>query len=126
VLVFGTIPGHRELWAYRLTDGRPAWRRPLPDPDSPVRLKLAASAGGVVYLMDGRIIMALDGDTGTQLWTWTQPTDNDYPTFSMTGGEVSSRVESYERGEFNWPRDWTIGPDGAFYGTTAQGPFKIR
>jgi outer membrane protein assembly factor BamB len=126
VLVFGTIPGHRELWAYRLADGRPAWRRPLPDPDSPVRLTPAASAGGVIYLMDGRIIMALDGDTGTQLWTWTQPTDNDYPTFSMSGGEVSSRSASIERGEINWPRDWTIGPDGAFYGTTAQGPFKIR
>jgi hypothetical protein len=27
--------------------------------------------------------------------------------------------------EIKWDDGWTIGPDGAFYGTTPQGPFKL-
>jgi outer membrane protein assembly factor BamB len=125
-MVTGKEPGHREVWAYRLSDGRPAWRRSFEESEGD--LGMGASAGGVLYLMSlyRYTKMALDAETGTRLWTFSTPTDPDSPDYYyLLPGRKNDPIDS-RMGEIDWSYDWVIGPDGAFYGIRPQGPFKLR
>ena len=115
----------RELWGYRLADGALAWRRPVS-----AAARLLASSGGAFYVseripsgrgesdMDIRL-QGMDGETGTLLWTTTLPGHN----LDFDGGwgiEPDPR-----RGGSQGPA-WRIGRDGAIYGVTLTGAFKLQ
>jgi len=116
--------GARELWGYRLADGALAWRRPVA-----ADARLLASSGGAFYVSEripsGRgsdtdyRLQGLDGDSGTLLWTTTLPGHN----LDFDGGwgiEPDPR-----RGGSQGPA-WRIGRDGAIYGVTLTGAFKLQ
>lgn len=100
-VVVGSASRQREVWAYRLGDGQPAWRRPLVHVAKPLAGPFAAvTAGGVVYGLAGSVVMALDARTGTLLWQW------DDPGATMVGA--------------------TVGPDGALYVRTQREVVKLQ
>jgi glucose dehydrogenase len=125
--VTGGEPGHRELWAFNLKDGSPAWRRDIVEKKNFYRINLAASAGGVLYLASQNRVMALEAATGTKLWDdYVQPGMDDENWMQIERSYVSDTPSTLKYGEFTWDHRWVIGPDGAFYGTFAPGVFKIR
>ncbi|AKC86970.1 PQQ-binding-like beta-propeller repeat protein [Pseudoxanthomonas suwonensis] len=114
--------GDRELWGHRLADGKPAWRRPVP-----AETRLLASSGGAFYLServpagDGKHdfrVHGLDGRTGTLLWTTRLPGHN---------LDIDGRwdIEDRSGGTAQGP-SWRIGRDGAIYGVTLTGAFKLQ
>lgn len=116
--------GARELWGYRLADGTLAWRRPVS-----AQARLLASAGGVFYVSErvpaGRgsdqdyRLQGLDGESGTLLWTTTVPGHN----LDLDGGWG---IEPDPRRRGSQGPAWRIGPDGAIYGVTLTGAFKLQ
>lgn len=116
--------GMLELWGYRLADGTVAWRRSVP-----VQTRVLASAGGVLYASerrssaDGRDsdyrLQGLDGGTGTQLWTTNLPGHN----LDFDGGWG---IEPDPRRRGTQGPAWRIGRDGAIYGVTLTGAFKLQ
>lgn len=122
--VIGGEPGHRELWAFQLKDGSPAWRRDIYE--SRTRMNLAASAGGVLYLAGSEKVMALEAATGTKLWEYKQADydDENWMQIYPVDDDPPPRLKQY--GEIPWDSRWVIGSDGAFYGTFAAGVFRIR
>jgi len=56
------------LVAFDLRRGRVAWERRAGFAGTP------AVANGVVYALDGGILVALDESDGRELWRWTPPT----------------------------------------------------
>lgn len=116
--------GARELWGYRLADGTLAWRRPVSE-----QARLLASAGGVFYVSErvpaGRgsdqdyRLQGLDGESGTLLWTTTVPGHN----LDLDGGWG---IEPDPRRRGSQGPAWRIGPDGAIYGVTLTGAFKLQ
>ena len=129
-LLITTVAGgepHRELWAYNLNDGSPAWRRDIVEKKGFYRLTLAASAGGVLYLASQSRVTALEAATGTKLWDdYIQPGYDEENWMQIMPSSVSDTPSAQKYGEFTWDHRWVIGPDGAFYGTFAPGVFKIR
>jgi outer membrane protein assembly factor BamB len=100
-VVVGRASRQREVWAYRLGDGQPAWRRPLVHGAKPLAGPFAAvAANGLVYGLAGSVVMALDARTGTLLWQW------DDPGATMVGA--------------------TVGPDGALYVRTQREVVKLQ
>ncbi len=116
--------GTREVWGYRLSDGALAWRRPINK-----EMKLLASSGGVFHLSErttqasggGRDyrLQGVDGQTGTLLWTTTLPGHN----LDFDGGWGIE--PDLRRGGSQGP-SWRIGRDGAIYGVTLTGAFKLQ
>ncbi|MFZ4702075.1 MAG: hypothetical protein ACOYMG_18675, partial [Candidatus Methylumidiphilus sp.] len=108
----------KELWAYRLTDGSLAWRRPVPRD-----LRLMASAGGVIHVsISGNggpthSLQGLDSTTGTLLWS-TEVVAHNNP---VTGGWA---IEGPETNVFLGPF-FRIAPDGAIYGTMVTTAYKL-
>lgn len=117
--------GARELWGYRLADGSLAWRRPVNK-----ETRLLASAGGV-FQMSERIattsgksgddfrLQGLDGATGTLLWTTTLPGHNN--AYDDSWGIQDARINTNSQGA-----NWRIGRDGAVYGVTLTGAYKLQ
>jgi outer membrane protein assembly factor BamB len=113
---------NKELWAYRLADGKLAWRRPL----AAETVTLTASAGGVFYTAqetrvnneEALILQGLDGLTGTLLWTSKLPGHN-VPFLSEWNIRRAASIL------LQGP-SWRIGRDGAIYGITLTGAFKIQ
>ncbi|MFT4256379.1 MAG: PQQ-binding-like beta-propeller repeat protein [Pseudoxanthomonas sp.] len=116
----------RELWGFRLSDGALAWRRPVNK-----ETQLLASSGGAFYVSE-RIQVAgkeagnydfhlqgLDGETGTLLWTTVLPGHN----LDLDGGW--GIVPDPRRSGSQGPA-WRIGRDGAIYGITLTGAFKLQ
>lgn len=109
----------KQLWGYRLADGRLAWRRPVPKD-----AKLLASSGGVFYVSE-RVeaedyrLQGLDGETGTLLWTTILPGHN--LTFDSQWGIQDARGGTGIQGPA-----WRIGRDGAIYGVTLAGAYKLQ
>jgi len=118
--------GSRELWGFRLADGALAWRRPV-NKDT----KLLASSGGAFYVSErvqvaGREasdydfrVQGLDGETGTLLWDTTLPGHN----LDFDGGW--GIVPDPRRDGVQGPA-WRIGRDGAIYGVSLTGAFKLQ
>ena len=123
--VSGGEPGHRELWAFRLKDGSPAWRRDIFEKKDFYPMTLAASAGGALYLASQNKVMALEAATGTKLWEYIQPNMDDENWMQIEHSYESQTPLAKKSGEFTWDNRWVIGPDGGFYGTFAPGVFKI-
>lgn len=110
--------GAKELWGYRLADGALLWRRSVP-----TQTRLLASAGGVFYISERAtnedfLLQALDALTGTRLWTSAIP-GHDMP-FDQQWGLADST-----KGNAQGP-SWRIGPDGAIYGVSLLGVYKIQ
>lgn len=109
----------RELWAYRLSDGSLAWRRPVPR-----NLRLMASAGGVLHVavLDAgpgtHSLQGLDGQTGTLLWSTDIPSHNHAVAMGWP-------IEGPEAGAFLGPT-FRIARDGAIYGTTVTTVYKMN
>jgi outer membrane protein assembly factor BamB len=120
VHVDGGEPGHAELLAYRMADGRPAWRRPLQGASQDARL--GASAGGVVYIMGRFELSALEAETGTRLWTVPLKPDVEDPEALSLEGGVAAGAVLHRKGEVVWPENWMLGPDGGIY---IQSPFNL-
>jgi len=110
----------KEFLGYRMSDGSLAWRRPV-DPGT----ELTASAGGVVYAAppksaDGErmSLEALDAASGTRLWSVELP------------GHDISLAENWgtvgPHGGGTQGPSWRIGADGALYGVSLSGAFKLR
>ena len=116
--------GAREVWGYRLADGAPAWHRSM-GKDT----RLLASSGGVFQLSErtaeakggGRDyrLQGFDARTGTLLWTTTLPGHD----LDFDGGW--SIQPDFRRGGSLGPA-WRIGRDGAIYGVTLTGAFKLQ
>jgi len=110
--------GERQLWGYALADGRVAWRRPVSR-----ETRLLASSGGAVYVSEPTPtkdfrVQGLDGQTGTLLWTTVLPGHN--LLFDAQWG-----IEDAKGGTAQGPA-WRIGRDGAIYGVTLTGAFKLQ
>lgn len=110
----------KEFWGYRLSDGRLMWRRTMPP-----NMILTASAGGMFYAtqfgtanVERVPLQGLDAQTGTLIWTTTLPAHN----LDLYGGWG---IRDNPRGGLQGP-DWRIGRDGAIYGVTLKGTFKIQ
>ena len=127
VLVAEVLRGDtRELWGYRLADGVPAWRRPASE-----GTRLLASSGGAFYAServpaagkeagnDDYRVQGFDGQTGTLLWTTTLPGHN----LDFDGGWG---IEPDPRRRGSQGPSWRIGRDGAIYGVTLTGAFKLQ
>lgn len=118
--------GGRELWGFRLGDGALAWRRPA-NKD----IQLLASSGGAFYASErvpipGREagnfdyrFQGFDGQTGTQLWSTTLPGKN----LLFDGGW--GIVPDPRRDGVQGPA-WRIGRDGAIYGVTLTGAYRLQ
>jgi outer membrane protein assembly factor BamB len=127
-LVWGGEAAHSDLWAYSMDDGKALWRRSVSiDGDD---MRLAAAAGGAVYLVGTNHLSALDSQNGTLLWTYTfLVRQKDYvespDDIWMEGGHQSQSAE-HMYGEISWPTNWMIGPDGGFYIASAFNFAKLR
>ncbi|MBI4890271.1 MAG: PQQ-binding-like beta-propeller repeat protein [Acidobacteria bacterium] len=113
-----TSAGASELHGYRLSDGSLAWRRPVS-----AQSRLLASSGGAFYVSE-RVskeefrFQGFDGLTGTLLWTTSLPAHN-------LPFDDQWSVEDTRPTGLQGP-SWRIGPDGAIYGVTLQGVYKLQ
>lgn len=120
VLVTEVLNGtDKQLWGYRLADGSLAWRRTVS-----AETKLLASSGGVFYISEkvGKEdyrLQGLDGETGTLLWTTVIPGHN--LTFDAAWGVQDARSGTGLQGPA-----WRIGRDGAIYGVSLTGVYKLQ
>ena len=127
VLVSEVLRGDtRELWGYRLADGALAWRRSASE-----GTRLLASSGGAFYAServpgagkdDGQSasrVQGFVGQTGTLLWTTTLPGHN----LDFDGGWG---IEPDPRRRGSQGPSWRIGRDGAIYGVTLTGAYKLQ
>lgn len=111
----------KHLLGFRLTDGRPIWRRPASG-----TAILTASAGGVFYLAEKQrsgseetlVLQGFDGQTGTRLWTTRLPGHN-LPFTSEWDIDAAPSVL------LQGP-SWRIGRDGAIYGVSMTGAYKLQ
>ncbi len=109
------------LFGYRLTDGRLMWRRSA-NPNA----VLTASAGGVFYMAEmlrsdrdeTLLLQGFDGQAGTLLWTARLPGHN-VPFTSEWDIDASPSIL------LQGP-SWRIGRDGALYGVTMKGAYKLQ
>ena len=60
--------------------------------------------GGTMYLPSRDRVVALDGDTGAEIWTYALPVPEGAPAGRGGGPQVSTRGVSY------WPGDGTLAP----------------
>ena len=114
-----------ELMGWRTSDGSLLWVREVP-----TSTRLTASAGGVFYTAldrperkeispsDDLLIEGFEAATGTRLWSTGIPSHN-----RPFGGEWSITQLSF--GAPGGP-GWRIGPDGAIYGITLKGAYKLH
>ena len=112
-----------ELMAWRTDDGRVLWSR-----DVPRNSYLTASAGGVFHtaytidkpgnMNDELEIAGYEAASGTKLWSTIIPAHNRIFT-----GEWS--ITDIDFGAAGGP-GWRIGPDGAIYGITLSGAYKLQ
>lgn len=115
------IDGAREFRGYRLADGQAAWRRPA----NP-RAVLTASSGGVFLAAESvrtdseetLVLQGIDGLTGTLLWSTRLPGHN-LPFVGEWG------IDDLHTTLLQGP-SWRIGPDGAIYGVTMKGAYKLQ
>lgn len=113
--------GTRELRGYRLADGVAVWRRPA----NP-RAVLTASSGGVFLVAESvrtdneevLVLQGMDGQTGTLLWSTRLPGHN-LPFVGEWG------IDDLHTTLLQGP-SWRIGPDGAIYGVTMKGAYKLQ
>lgn len=118
--------GGRELWGFRLSDGSLAWRRPASK-----NTQVLASSGGAFYASErvpipGREagnfdyrLQGFDGQTGTQLWSTVLP--GKYLLFDGGWGIVPDPRRDGVQGPA-----WRIGRDGAIYGVTLTGAYRMK
>ena len=112
-----------ELLGWSTSDGKQRWSREVPRD-----LNLTASAGGVFYtaytidkpgnMNDELEISGYEAATGTKLWSTIIPAHNRPFT-----GEWS--ITTIDFGAAGGP-GWRIGPDGAIYGVTLKGAYKLQ
>ncbi|MGJ7029587.1 PQQ-binding-like beta-propeller repeat protein [Niabella hirudinis] len=117
------LSGKKELWGYRLNDGTVAWRRVISK-----NAQLMTSSGGAFYvgerLLDNEnnykdhLLQGFDGLTGTLLWTGSYP--DHY--FGLGNSSNSWDIENPNAGT----PVWAIDRDGAIYGVTLRGVFKLK
>lgn len=110
-----------QLFGYRLSDGRLMWHRP-----ANLNSVLTASAGGAFYLAEQQregneetlLLQGFDGQTGTLLWTARLPGHN----LPFTGEwDMDAAPSILQQGP-----SWRIGRDGAIYGVSMKGAYKLR
>jgi outer membrane protein assembly factor BamB len=110
----------KEFWGYRLADGKLMWRRPVA-----VSTRLTAASGGVFYtVLPGTpedeidLFQGLDAQTGTLLWSTKLPSHN----LNLVGEWGLNDLHS----NLLQGPSWRIGRDGAVYGVTLRGVFKLQ
>lgn len=112
----------KELIGYRLADGQVQWRRRVSRTAT-----LTASSGGAFYVAEDvrseageeqYRIEGFDGETGTRLWT-TQIPGHNVPF--LNGWDLEGPASNMYQGP-----SWRIGRDGAIYGVTLQGAYKLQ
>ncbi len=125
VVGFALSSEKAELMGWRASDGRLLWIREVP-----TSTRLTASAGGVFYTAlnrperkesspsDDLLIEGFEAATGTRLWSTGIPSHN-----RPFEGEWSITQLSY--GAPGGP-GWRIGPDGAIYGITLKGAYRLQ
>jgi outer membrane protein assembly factor BamB len=111
----------KQLFGYRLSDGRLMWRR-----NANLNAVLTASAGGVFYLAENLragneetlLLQGFDGLTGTRLWSARLPGHN----LPFTGEwDMNAAPSTLLQGP-----SWRIGRDGAIYGVSMKGAYKLQ
>lgn len=112
----------RSLVGFNLADGSIAWSRPVSQ-----KAQLMASSGGVFYVGERILnndnkwkensLQGFDGKTGTLLWTTSIP---EY--YLSLGAGNRWDIENVNA----ITPSWTIGNDGAIYGVTLKGVFKMK
>jgi outer membrane protein assembly factor BamB len=113
--------GNKAFQGYRLADGRLMWRRLADASDV-----LTASAGGVFYVAqkirtateESIKLQGIDGQAGTLLWSTSLPGHNVPFTGEWGIDDLNSKL-------LQGP-SWRIGPDGAIYGITMKGAYKLQ
>jgi outer membrane protein assembly factor BamB len=111
----------RLLVGYGLADGRPRWRRTTHG-----AALLTASSGGAFYVAESvrvgneqtLVLQGFDGGTGTRLWSTRLPGHN----LPFTGEwDMNVAPSSLLQGP-----SWRIGRDGAIYGVSMTGAYKLQ
>jgi outer membrane protein assembly factor BamB len=111
----------RQLLGYRLSDGRPLWRRAVGR-----SAVLTASAGGVFLVADKTrsgsdetlLLEGFDAESGTRLWTARLPGHN----LPFTGEwDTDAAPSTLLQGP-----SWRIGRDGAIYGVSMTGAYRLQ
>jgi outer membrane protein assembly factor BamB len=110
----------KEFWGYRLSDGQLMWRRPVA-----ASTRLTVSAGGVFYTVQPgskesqtSYFQGLDAQTGTLLWSTQLATHN----IDLAGEwGINDRRSTQSQGP-----SWRIDRDGAIYGVSLTGAFKLQ
>lgn len=112
----------KAIWGYSTTDGSLVWKRSIA-----TNAALLCSSGGAFYVGE-RIVdeknewkdtkmQGFDGETGTLLWTTSLP-----DKFFQYDINSPWNIESPRGG---YPV-WTIDRDGAIYGVTLRGAYKMK
>ncbi len=112
----------KEIWGYRTKDGTIAWKRKLA-----VTEGLLCASGGAFYVGERTVddnnkwkdtrLQGFDGETGTLLWTTSLP-ERLFQYDVNTPWNIESPRGGYPV--------WTIDRDGAIYGVTLKGAYKMK
>jgi hypothetical protein len=124
VVGYVTSEEKSELMGWSTRDGRLLWTREVPR-----NTYLTASSGGVFYtafslekkpgqLSGDELFEGYEAATGTKLWSTTIPGHNRPFTDAWSITQIN----------FGAPGGpgWRIGPDGAIYGITLKGAYKLQ
>ncbi len=112
----------KEIWGYNTIDGKLVWKRKISN-----NAGLLCGSGGAFYVGERIVdennkwkdtrLQGFDGETGTLLWTSSLP-----ERFFQYNATSPWNIES-KRGGFPV---WTIDKDGAIYGVTLKGAYKLK
>jgi outer membrane protein assembly factor BamB len=112
----------KEIWGYHTKDGKLVWRRKISN-----NAALLCASGGAFYVGERIVdesnkwkdtqLQGFDGETGTLLWTTSLP-----ERFFQYDVNAPWNIESPKGG---YPV-WTIAHDGAIYGVTLKGAYKLK
>lgn len=112
----------KEIWGYNTTDGKLVWKRKISG-----NAGLLCGSGGAFYVGERIVdennkwkdtkLQGFDGETGTLLWTGSLP-ERFFQYDVNSPWNIESKIGGLPV--------WTIDRDGAIYGVTFKGAYKLK
>lgn len=123
VVVAEVVTGkEKEIWGYNTTDGKLVWKRKISG-----NAGLLCGSGGAFYVGERIVdennkwkdtkLQGFDGETGTLLWTGSLP-ERFFQYDVNSPWNIESKIGGLPV--------WTIDRDGAIYGVTLKGAYKLK